>query len=93
MCAYFSKSENEVSEAMKQAAKEAFNSNKTNVEQMWSIARACARKREGLSLFCRIVCLPKLYPLLAVPANSMPLHYRPLSRQKQIWRHRHLGRY
>ena len=63
MCAYFSKSENEVSEAMKQAAKEAFNSNKTNVEQMWSIARACARKREGLSLFCRIVCLRNSYTL------------------------------
>ena len=46
MCAYFSKSEDEVSEAMKQAAKEAFNSNKTNIEQMRSIARAYATKRE-----------------------------------------------
>ena len=32
MCAYFSKSEDETSEAMKQAAKGAFNSNKTNIE-------------------------------------------------------------
>ena len=46
MCAYFSKSEDETSEAMKQAAKEAFNSCKTNLEQMRSIARAYANKRE-----------------------------------------------
>ena len=31
MCAYFSKFEDETSEAMKQAAKEAFKSNKTNI--------------------------------------------------------------
>ena len=42
----FQKSEDEVSDAMKQAAKEAFNSNKTNLEQMKSIARAYATKRE-----------------------------------------------
>ena len=36
MCAYFSKSEDEASEAMKQAAKEALNTNKTNIEQMRS---------------------------------------------------------
>ena len=34
MCAYFSKSEDETSEAVKQAAKEALNTNKTNIEQM-----------------------------------------------------------
>ena len=36
MCAYFSKSEDETSEAMKQATKEALNTNKTNIEQMRS---------------------------------------------------------
>ena len=46
MCAYFSKSEDETSEVMKQAAKEAFNTNKTNTEQMRSISRAYATKRE-----------------------------------------------
>ena len=40
MCAYFSKSEDETSEAMKQAAKEALDTNKTNIEQMRSISRA-----------------------------------------------------
>ena len=44
MCASLSKSEDETSEAMKQAAKEAFNTNKTNIEQMRSIARAYATK-------------------------------------------------
>ena len=46
MCAYFSKSEDETSEAMKQAAKDACNMNKNNFEEMKSIARAYATKRE-----------------------------------------------
>ena len=46
MCAYFSKSEDETSEAMKQAAKDACNMNKNNFEQMKSIARAYTTKRE-----------------------------------------------
>ena len=44
MCAYFSKSEDETSEAMKQAAKEAITINKSKVEQIK--ARAYATKRE-----------------------------------------------
>ena len=40
MCAYFSKSKDETSQAMKQAVKEALNTNKTNIEQMRSISRA-----------------------------------------------------
>ena len=46
MCAYFSKSEDETSEAMKQAAKEAVTTNKSKFEQMKAIARAYATKRE-----------------------------------------------
>ena len=46
MCAYFSKSEDETSEAIKQVAKVAFNANKSNIEQMRTIARAYATKRE-----------------------------------------------
>ena len=46
MYAYFSKSEDSVSEAMKQAAKEAFNSNKSNMEQMRSIPTAYNTNRE-----------------------------------------------
>ena len=46
MRAYFSKSEDETSEAMKLAAKDACNMNKNNFEQMKSIARAYTTKRE-----------------------------------------------
>ena len=46
MCAYFSKSEDKSSEAMKQAAKEARESNKTTYEQMKFVARAYITKRE-----------------------------------------------
>lgn len=46
MCAYFSKSEDESSEAMRQAAKEAVNSNLSSYQQMKSIARAYITKRE-----------------------------------------------
>ena len=46
MCAYFSKSEDETSETRKQAAKDACNMNKNNFEQMKSIARAYATRRE-----------------------------------------------
>ena len=38
MCAYFSKSEDETSEAMKQATKEAVTTSKSKFEQMKAIA-------------------------------------------------------
>ena len=46
MCAYFSKSEDESSEAMNQAAKEAFKMNLDHYEQMKAISRAYITKRE-----------------------------------------------
>ena len=46
MCAYFFKSEDATSEAMKQAAKESAALNSTNKEQMKKIARAYLTKRE-----------------------------------------------
>ena len=46
MCAYFSKSEDESSEAMKQAAREAIKMNHDSYEQMKDIAHAYIRKRE-----------------------------------------------
>ena len=61
MCAYFSKSEDETSEAMKQAAKEAFNSNKNNIEQMRSIARAYANKRECSVQEAVYILMPELW--------------------------------
>ena len=46
MCAYFSMAENETSEAMKQAAKEAFFSGKTELEKMRAVAKTYSKKRE-----------------------------------------------
>ena len=46
MCAYFSKSEDETSQAMKQATKKAAPTGKDKLEVMKSIARAYASKRE-----------------------------------------------
>ena len=46
MCAYISKAEDETSEAIKQAAKEALIRNKSDYEKMKSIARAFATRRE-----------------------------------------------
>ena len=61
MCAYFSKSEDETSEAMKQAAKEAFNTNKTNIEQMRSISRSYQTKRECSVQEAVYLIMPELW--------------------------------
>ena len=61
MCAYFSKSEDETSEAMKQAAKEAFKSNKTSIEQTRSVARAYATKRECSVQEAVYILMPELW--------------------------------
>ena len=61
MCAYFSKSEDETSEAMKQAAKEAFSSGKSNMEHMRSIARAYANKRECSVQEAVYILMPELW--------------------------------
>ena len=50
VCAYFSKAENETSEAMKQAAKEAGMSGKTELEKMRAVAKAYSKKKGVLSL-------------------------------------------
>ena len=42
MCAYFSKAEDETSEAMKHAEKEALNASKTDFETMKVIAKTCS---------------------------------------------------
>lgn len=46
MCSYFSKAEDETSQAMKQAAKQTSQCNKSHFEQMKAIARAYVTKRE-----------------------------------------------
>ena len=61
MCAYFSKSEDETSEATKQAAKEALNTNKTNIEQIRSISRALQAKRECSMQEAVYLVMPELW--------------------------------
>ena len=61
MCAYFSKAEDETSEAMKQAAKEALNASKTEFETMKAIAKAYLRKRERSVHEAVYYILPELW--------------------------------
>ena len=48
MCAYFSTAENETSEAMQQASKEAGMSGKTELEKMRAVAKAYYKKKRVL---------------------------------------------
>ena len=61
MCAYFSKSDYESSEAMKQAAKEASTLNLNAFEQMNSISKAHASKRECSVQEAVYNVMPKLW--------------------------------
>ena len=61
MCAYFSKAEDETSEAMKQAAKEALNGNKSEYETMKAVARAYATKRECSVQEAVYLLMPELW--------------------------------
>lgn len=68
MCAYFSKCEDETSEAMKQAAKEASNSNKSYSEQMRFIARAFTTRRECSVQEAVYLLMPELWLRKTFPA-------------------------
>ena len=88
MCAYFSKSEDETSEAMKQAAKEAVNLNKTNFEQMKSVARAYATKREcsiqeAVYLLLPELWLRKTFPGVIFANSNMPENRFRVCRSKE----------
>ena len=77
MCAYFSKSEDESSEAMKQAAKEAKELNKSSYEQMKSIAKAYITKRECSVQEAVYHVMPELwlrksYPCVIFINTNMP---------------------
>ena len=61
MCAYFSKTENETSEAMKQAAKEAGMSGKTELEKMRAVAKAYSKKRECSVQEAVYLLMPELW--------------------------------
>ena len=61
MCAYISKSEDESSEAMKQAAKEAYESGHSAAEKMKSIAKAYRTNREMSVQEATAVILPQIW--------------------------------
>ena len=88
MCAYFSKSEDETSEAMKQAAKEAFKSNKTNIEQMRSVARVYATKRqcsvqEAVYILMPELWLRKTFPGVIFANSNLPENRFRICRSKE----------
>ena len=61
MCAYFSKVQDETSEAMKQAAKEALKGNKLHYENMKAIDRAYAAKMECFVQEAACLVIPELW--------------------------------
>ena len=61
MCSYFSKSEDECSLAMRQAAKEAFENNLSNYKTMQGIVRAYVNKCECLVQEAVYHVLPELH--------------------------------
>ncbi|XP_066927184.1 uncharacterized protein [Clytia hemisphaerica] len=61
MCAYISKSEDQTTEAMKQAAKEAMNSNHTLREKMKSVSRAYRTSREMSIQEAVAIILPEIW--------------------------------
>ncbi|XP_057310099.1 uncharacterized protein LOC130648095 [Hydractinia symbiolongicarpus] len=77
MCAYFLKCEDETSQAMKQAAKEAFNSNKSYTEQMKLIAKVFTTKREcsvqeAVYLIMPELWLRKTFPKVVFANTNLP---------------------
>ena len=68
MCAYFSKFEDETSQAMKQVAQNACTMSKNNFGQMKSTARACATKSECSVQEVVYHALPELWLRKCLPA-------------------------
>ena len=90
MCAYISKSEDESTEAMKQAAKEALESNATLREKMKSISRAYRTHREmsiqeAVSIVLPEIWLRKTSPGVAFANSNLPENrYRVCKSHEEI---------
>ena len=90
MCAYFSKSEDEISEAMKQAAKEAHNNNSDHYQQVKAVARVYATKREcsiqeAVYLLMPELWLRKTFPGVFFANTNLPENrYRMCQSKKEI---------
>ena len=77
MCSYFSEAEDETSDAMEQAAKEAFSGNKSHYEKMKAIVRAYATKRkcsfqEAVYLVMPELWLRKIFPKVIFLNSNLP---------------------
>ncbi|XP_057310266.1 uncharacterized protein LOC130648243 [Hydractinia symbiolongicarpus] len=90
MCAYFSKSEDETSEAMKHASREAKDLKKSKFELMKDIARAYSTKRECSVQEAVYHIMPELWlrktcPGLTFANSNMPQHrYRIFLSEDEI---------
>ena len=90
MCAYFSKSEDETSEAMKQAAKEALNGKKSDYDKMKSIAKAYITKREcsvqeAVYFVMTELWLRKIFPCVIFFNSNLPeRRYRIFKKEDEI---------
>lgn len=88
MCAYFSKCENETSEAMKQAAREAATSGCSYREQMKMIARAFTTKRqcsvqEAVYILMPELWLRKTFPVVVFANSNLPDKRYRMCRSKE----------
>ena len=77
MCAYFFRAEDETSEAMKQAAREALAGNKSDYGKIKAMARAYATKREcsvqeGVYLVMPELWLRKIFPVVIFLNSNIP---------------------
>ena len=90
MCAYLSKSEDESTEAMKQAAKEAYENGKTIQERMKSISKAYRTQREmsiqeAVSIVLPEIWLRKTSPGVIFANSNLPENrYRILKSEEEI---------
>ena len=90
MCAYISKSEDQTTEAMKQAAKEAMNSNQTLREKMKSVSRAYRTSREmsiqeAVAIILPEIWLRKTSPGVIFANSNLPENrYRVCKSQEEI---------
>ena len=87
MSAYFSKSEDETSEAMKQTGKEALKMNKSDYERMKAIRKAYITKREcsvqeAVYLIMPELLLRKIFPRVIFLNSSLPEKFFRIFKKK-----------
>jgi len=90
MCAYLSKSEDESSEAMKQAAKESYETGKSAFEKMKAVSKAYRTHREmsiqeAVSIVLPEIWLRKTRPLVTFANSNLPeKRYRVCRSEEEI---------